>query len=225
MKKFLFVMAGIIFALALTQSAHALTWVTSPDGNVSGDPETTYLTLGVSDQNKLEGATQTQGIFGMSAPLVSGSLSHTVSLSAKLRSWDSYNEAWGYNDVFLIALTEDDYYWNLPVTHPVKVDPQLIWPLTASSWGGTAWGDGIRNDIFGTNSWIFNVDSSKDYYLNLILDTSSGDNMYPSWGYMGNLSIQSTAVEPPSVPEPATLLLIGSGLAGIGIWRKRAGVK
>ncbi|MEK6528191.1 MAG: PEP-CTERM sorting domain-containing protein [Nitrospirota bacterium] len=225
MKKFLFVMTGIIFALVLTQSAHALTWVTSPDGNVSGDPETTYLTLGVSDQNKLEGATQTPGIFGMSAHLINGFTSHTVSLSAKLRSWDSYNALNGYDDVFLMALTEGDYYWNLPITHPVDLDSQLIWPLTASSWGGTAWGDGIRDDILGTNSWIFNVDSSKDYYLNLILDTSNSDNMYPSWGYMGNLSIQSTPFEQPSVPEPATLLLIGSGLAGIGIWRRKAGVK
>jgi len=217
MKKFLFVLAGIIFVLVLTQHAHALSWNTSPDGNVSGNPETGLLTLGVSDVNKLEYDPASAGIFGAGAHLGSGFTSHTINITYGLYSWDSYNETWGYNDVFLLALTQGDYYWNLPVTHPVADDSQLIWPLSLSSWGGNEWGDGIRNQKVGSNSYIFDVDWTGDYYVNLILDTSNGGTDFPSWGYMRDFVIQSTS----NVPEPATLLLIGSGLAGLGLWRRR----
>lgn len=142
MKKFLFVLAGIIFALALTQSAHALTWVTSPDGNASGTPETT-LTVGVSDVGLGEWAVAAQGIFGAGTHLGSGFTSHSITIDGALYSWDSYNALNGYNDVFLMALTEGDYYWNLPITHPVDSDTQLIWPLTMSTWGGNDWADGV----------------------------------------------------------------------------------
>lgn len=46
MKKIWFIVLGLTFVLV--QSAYALTWVTSPDNNVDGSPET-ILTLGVSD--------------------------------------------------------------------------------------------------------------------------------------------------------------------------------
>ena len=219
MKKLLFVMAGIIFVLVLTQSAHALTWLTSPDGNVSGTPETS-LTVGVSDVNKLEYDPAAAGIFGVGAHLGSGFTSHTVSITTALFSWDSYNELNGYNDVFLMALTEGDYYWNLPVTHPVDLDSQLIWPGSLSAWGGNDWGDGIlESPPGGGGSDVFIVDSSKNYYLNLILDTSNGGTDFASWGDLSQFQIQSTS----QVPEPATLLLIGSGLAGLGLWRRKKG--
>ncbi len=216
MNKFLSVLAGIIFALALTQSAHALTWLTSPDGNVSGTPETS-LTLGVSDVGLGEWATAAQGIFGVGAYLGSGFTSHSVTLTTALNSWDSYNETNGYNDVFLMALTEGDYYWNLPITHPVDSDTQLIWPGNLTRWGGNDWGDGTLETTGGSGPEVFTVDPTKDYYLNLILDTSNGGDMFASWGDIRGFGIQSTT----DVPEPATLLLLGSGLAGIGILRRK----
>lgn len=218
MRKISLLVLGLIFILA--PSAYALTWVPSPDGNISGSPETS-LTLGVSDVGLGEWDIAAEGIFGVGANLGSGFASHNVTFAADLYSWDSYNDLWGYGDVFLMAITEGDFYWNLPITHSVLDDSQLIWPLPdITAWGGDAWGDGILDNMVETGSLItFNVDPSKDYYLNVILDTSNGMDFFPSWGYLSDFQIQSTSV----VPEPATLLLLGSGLAGIGFWRRKKG--
>ncbi len=215
MKKIWLIVLGVVFVL--TTNVYALTWVTSPDNNVSGLPET-GLTLGVSDVGKLEWDPAAAGIFGVGAHLGSGFTSHTVTTATALYSWDSYNEDFGYGDVFLMALTEGDYYWNLPITHPVWDDPQLLWPGSLTAWGGDEWGDGILESAVGSGSEIFTVNPSKDYYLNFILDTSNGEEFFPSWGYVSDFQIQSTFV-----PEPATLILIGSGLAGIGLWGRRKG--
>ena len=215
MKKIWLIVLGVVFVL--TTNVYALTWVTSPDNNVAGSPETS-LTLGVSDVSKGEWDPAAAGIFGVSAHLGSGFTSHTVTTATALYSWDSYNEDFGYGDVFLMALTEGDYYWNLPITHPVWDDPQLLWPGTLTAWGGDEWDDGILDSAVGSGLETFTVNPSKDYYLNFILDTSNGEDLFPSWGYISDFQIQSTFV-----PEPATLILIGSGLAGIGLWGRRKG--
>ena len=165
----------------------------------------------------LNGDPAAEGIFGVSANLGSGFTNHNVTLGGDLHSWDSYNEplgyGLGYGDVFVVALTKGAPYWDLPITHPVEADPQLIGLLW---WGGDEWDDGILDNSSGGGSFLFSVDPSKEYYVNLILDTSNGFEFFPSWGDMGGFQIQST-----SVPEPSTLILIGSGLAGIGLWRRR----
>ncbi len=217
MKKLRLAVLGLIF-LMFTQGAYALTWLTSPDGNIIGTPET-GLTLGVSDIGLGEWDTASAGIFGVGANLGSGFTSHTIQFTYDFNSWDSYNDVWGYGDVFLMALTEDDYYWNLPITHPVQGDTQLIWPFAAiTAWGGDEWGDGVLDTMIDAGSlFTFNVDPSKDYYLNLILDTSNGGEYFPSWGYVSDFQIQSSS----AIPEPSTIILLGSGLAGLAMVRKR----
>src|SRR3989338_6729832 len=128
MKKIWFIILGLVFVL--TSNVYALTWVTSPDDNVSGSPETS-LTLGVSDVGKLEWDTASAGIFGVAANLGSGFTSHTVTTATALYSWDSYNEDFGYGDVFFMALTEGVPYWMLIIDHPVwDVLNPLLWPGT-----------------------------------------------------------------------------------------------
>jgi len=76
-------------------------------------------------------------------------------------------------------------------------------PFTHETWGFTVAGPAAA-------SWSFEGVGGDD--VGLLLDNV-------------RISSDSTPPTPPSVPEPATLLLLGTGLAGIGgvVWRHRRG--
>ena len=49
---------------------------------------------------------------------------------------------------------------------------------------------------------------------------SYSDDAYPPPGHVSFISLEGTGVEA-SVPEPSTLILLGAGLAGVALLKKR----
>jgi len=50
--------------------------------------------------------------------------------------------------------------------------------------------------------------------------TISGD-LPPGVGFQADFGFQERTPNPPTIPEPSTMLLFGSGIAGLGAWRYR----
>jgi len=145
---------------------------------------------------------QAAGTYGVGASLASLGLSmgsYIVKFDYHLKTYDS-----SADDAFKVVITKGNYIW---------AGGTLAGGWT---WGGTTEGGLETNDTPPSTVItvpIYVAVGALDYYLNVVLVTDK-DNA--SWGRFSDVSITNAPV-----PEPATMLLLGSGLAGLAGLRRK----
>jgi hypothetical protein len=137
---------------------------------------------------------------------------YKVAFFCDLYTWDSYNEldpdtyGTGYWDSFSVSLSQSEY-WNLGLADPINGDPLAVGFL----WGGTLFGDGVREETFDGDFVTMAASITSMNYLNVVLDTATPpehNGFYPSWGTFEIIFVERIVpidIKPTSCPNPVNV--------------------
>ncbi len=178
---------------------------------VSGDFVNTSAT-------KLADLTFTYSTWSLADPDVKMNITYTIPLytfydRAQETAYVYYNNS-EVSTQGATAITEDGYKYGVTGVG-LFVDGRAI----ISFPGG-------ENDPNLYSGWAINEDTMNNYYDKYVVggteNVSTGEKAFGQYSITGVFSITNTKVTPPAAtPEPATMLLMGAGLAGLGFVKRR----